>query len=88
MKTYLISYDLKIPGRNYQGLYDVLKSFSKWGNINDSVWIIKSSKSSVEIRDYLLKYMDYNDSLFVIKTEKEAAWRNVRANSEWLKNNL
>ena len=88
MNTYLISYDLKQPGRNYQGLYDAIKSYGTWGKINNSTWIIKTYNSAVQIRDYLLQHIDYNDSIFVIKTERESAWRNVRANNEWLKNNL
>lgn len=88
MNTYLITYDLKKPGRNYQGLYDAIKSYGTWGKINDSTWVIKTNNSAVQIRDYLLQSMDYNDSIFVLKTEREAAWKNVRANNDWLKNNL
>ena len=88
MNTYLISYDLRKPGRNYQGLYDAIKSYGTWGKINDSTWIIKTSDSAVDIRDYLSIQIDYNDSLFIVKTAREAAWRNVKAKTEWLKNNL
>lgn len=88
MKTYLISFVLKIPNRNYRGFYDALKSFGKWGKISDYTWIIKSSKSALEIRDYLSKYIDYKDSLIVIKTERDSAWKNVLASSKWLKKNL
>ncbi len=87
-KTYLITYDLKQPGRNYQDLYNAIKSYGTWGKINNSTWLIKTSDSAVQIRDYLLSYLDYNDSLFVVKVEREAAWRNVKANNEWIKKNL
>ncbi len=88
MKTYLISYDLKIPGRDYQRLYDAIKSYGTWAKINNSTWIVKTNDSAKDIRDYLVKHIDYNDSLFVINITREAAWRNVRASAEWLKKNL
>lgn len=53
-KTYCISYDLCTPNRNYNDLYGAIKSFGSWWHQTESVWFIISSKSAVEIRNYLL----------------------------------
>jgi len=42
--TYLISYDLYKPRRDYDDLYKYLKSFPRWVHIFESMWLIKSNK--------------------------------------------
>ena len=85
---YIVIYDLRAPGRNYNMLYDAIKSYGTWGKISESAWAIISTDSCVSIRDYLLKYLDNNDRLMVIKAGQEAAWKNAMANNDWLKTNL
>ena len=87
MKCYLISYDLR-KTRNYEALYEAIKSFGPWGKINESTWIIGSYQSAVQIRDYLLNFIDSDDRLFIVKSDREAAWQNVMADNQWLKNTL
>lgn len=45
----LISYDLKQPGRNYDDLYEAIKTLGDWWHCLESVWIVKSPKSPLEI---------------------------------------
>lgn len=85
---YIICYDLCQPGRNYQELYSALKSFPNWGRLTESTWAVISEKNSIEIRDYLLNFIDKNDRLIVILSGKSAAWTMCLANNEWIKNNL
>ena len=59
---YLISYDLHTPRKDYTHLWELLKTFRDAIHIQDSVWLIKSSKSSEEISDYLSKVLDRDDS--------------------------
>ena len=88
MQCYIISYDLRKPGRNYEDLYAAIKKHSKWARINDSVWAVVTTKTAVQIRDTLDQHLDSNDPIFVVKSGVEAAWRNSRCKSEWLKENL
>ncbi|MEQ9468291.1 MAG: CRISPR-associated protein Cas2 [Ekhidna sp.] len=88
MKSYIISYDLRSPGRNYNALYDAIKSYGTWGKVTESTWAIITTQSAAQIRDYLLKHIDVNDRIFVIKSGGEAAWRNVIAENDWLKKHL
>lgn len=42
MTLYNIDYDLRNPGRNYEPLYDAIKSYGQWAHPLDSMWIIET----------------------------------------------
>lgn len=88
MACYIVSYDLRQPGRNYNALYEALRTYNQWARVNESVWAIVTPSSAVQVRDHLAQHVDANDRLFVIKSGVEAAWRNSICKSEWLKENL
>ena len=88
MNTYIITYDLMAPGKDYNNLYTAIKSCGAWAKVVYSTWAIKTDLSAVQVRDYLIQHMDANDRLFVIKSGREAAWRGTICNGEWLQNNL
>ena len=92
MKVYQINYDLR-KQRNYEELYNKIKSYSKWSHPLESCWIVVTDKSAVEIRNDLQTVLDGDDGLLVTRLQGEAAWQKVRGdhNSEmttWLKDNL
>lgn len=84
--SYLISYDLNAPGKNYDRLYDAIKSLGGWWHHLDSTWIVTHPGPATAIRDKLMPYLDRNDKLLVAHCSGEAAW--TRFDSQWLKNNL
>ncbi len=59
MSVYLITYDLKSPGRNYQGLYE---EFKKWGDsvchLMQSTFIVCHKGTAREIFYSLQRHMD------------------------------
>jgi hypothetical protein len=61
-----ISYDLREPGRNYEDLYDVIKSANGWAHPMDSLWFIKTSESVDSWCKKLRSVMDQNDELFIV----------------------
>ena len=63
---YMISYDLKTPGRDYSLLYEAIKSYSVWWHYLDSTWIIKSTLPAKEIANFLHQKIDVNDYLIVV----------------------
>ncbi len=71
--VYCVSYDLRKPDRNYDDLIKELKSFGIWWHQTGSVWIIVTSKTTAEVRDYLMQFIDSNDKLFVIQLNKNWA---------------
>lgn len=87
MSSFVVSYDL-ISNRDYSKLYEAIKNYGYYAHVLESVWIIKSSSSSINIRDNLKSYMDSDDKLFVAKLTGESAWKNLSKDvSDWLKNN-
>lgn len=73
MAVYQIDYDLR-KQRNYNALYERLKSYSQWCKALESTWVIATSQSATEVRDYLMSVMDADDSLLVTRLQGEAAW--------------
>lgn len=85
LHCFIISYDLCSPHKKYEELYDIIKGYPNWGHLTESTWAIVTSDSYVEVRDKLWKAMDSNDRLIVIQSGRSAAWSNVLANNEWVK---
>lgn len=68
MKTYFISYDLSsAPGADYARLHTRIQAFIQWARPLESVWIIKSSMSSSQIRDALIPFLVPRGRLFVVE---------------------
>lgn len=84
----IITYDLCNSEKNYDELYEYIKSFPSWARITESTWFISSSKSCVDIRNEINKIIDSDDRVFVCSLTGEAAWRNVICNSDYLKKHL
>lgn len=90
MTSYIVAYDLvgtNESSSDYKRLIERIKSYH-WARLQKSAWIVRSTKSAVEIRDHLLATMDANDRLFVAALTGVAAWRNTICTNEWLKENL
>lgn len=88
MATYVITYDMRKPGRNYESLYEAIKAYGTWAHVLESAWAIVTSQSAAAVRDNLRRHMDDNDGIFVVKSGTEAAWANVLCKNEWLKEQL
>ena len=82
MATYIITYDLR-KVRDYTSLYNAIKSYGTWAKITESSWAIVTDQTAIQVRDFLLKFMDGDDRLFVAKYGGAAAWQNVIAKNEW-----
>jgi len=90
MNTYLISYDLIRPGKDYPNLISHLKSYGKWARPLESVWFVKSALTAEQIRNAARAHMDANDKMLVIDvTKRAAAWVNLSQEvSTWIHNEL
>ena len=92
MKVYQINYDLR-KQRNYDALYQKIKSYDDWCHPLESCWIVVTAKTAVQIRDELRSVIDSDDGLLVTRLNGEAAWHklNFDTNSQvtkWLRKNL
>lgn len=64
--NYAINYDLKKPGRNYEKLYEAIKSCGAWWHYLGSTWLVDTSLSAAEIWSRLAPQVDQNDNVLVI----------------------
>jgi len=90
-KTYLITYDLRKPGRDYAALYRAIQSIaSGCARPLESIWIVRSNYSAIQIRDQLNVHVDADDQVLVIRLAN-GDWGSLRvANdaNDWLSKNL
>jgi hypothetical protein len=86
MGTYVVTYDLRAPGRNYAALHEAIKALGAWWHHLESTWIVTSQLTAVQIRDRLRSHLDGNDKLLV--AEMGHWWATVgidAAGNDWLK---
>lgn len=84
----IITYDLCKSGKNYDELYDYIKSFPQWAHITESTWFVSSTKSCSTIRDEILEVVDSDDRVFVGELTGVSAWYNVLCKNDYLKSHL
>lgn len=87
MPCYVISYDLRAQ-RDYEPVYEAIKSYGTWAHILESSWAVVAPKSAAEVRDHLGEFIDGDDGLFVVQSGGVAAWRNVLCKNDWLKEHI
>lgn len=86
MAVYSITYDL-IKTKNYDKLFGGIELISggNWARPTASQWLISSTKTSAQVRDYLLGCIDKDDVLFVveIKSDTWASWNLPKDVESW-----
>lgn len=85
MKTFLVSYDLKAPGRDYEAVWEYLKRTGIYWHPLGSVWLIVCDLSAGQIRDDLRALVDANDRILVIRVDGQNwASRGLDNGTEWM----
>lgn len=88
MKAYQISYDLR-KSRDYAALYERIEQYGDYARVLESFWVVVTTQSAEQVRDYLAAALDGDDGLLVTRLSGEAAWRGLDNNvSNWLKQRL
>jgi hypothetical protein len=72
MKTIQINYDLRAPGRNYQPVYDYIKSYGTYAKPLESLWLVRTNKTVGQVRDDLTQLVDRNDKVLVFDVTGDA----------------
>ena len=86
MALHAISYDLSKPERDYEKLFKAIKALGNWCHALESLWIVNTSLTVVEVRDKLKAAIDANDSLLVTELTGNWASYNVgTTQTTWLK---
>lgn len=87
--TIQINYDLRKPGRDYQPVYDYIKSFSSWAHPLASLWLVRTGKSASAVRDELNRLVDPNDEVATFNVTGVAWATNFSdASTEWMHQNM
>lgn len=78
MHSYLITYDLLKPCRDYRSLHQAILTLDcdAWHGF-ESVWVIRSFLPIQSIRDFLATYSDANDRLAVFLLQSGWAAKNL-----------
>lgn len=81
----LVTYDLKVPGRDYSKLYEILKSATYWWHYLESTWILSTSESVTTWREKIKTALDDNDRLFIVDITNQSrdGWLDKKA-WDWL----
>lgn len=87
MTAYVVSYDLKAPGRDYSNLYEAIKRGAKWWHYLESTWIIVTNETPQQVWDRLGNHVDTNDRLLIIEVRDNVqgwlskdAWNWIHSN--------
>lgn len=71
MGYYLISYDLRTPGKDYTNLYASIKQLSPhWQHPLESTWLVSSNLTAVEIYNHVYMNIDRNDRILIIRVNE------------------
>ena len=87
--VYIITYDLKKTGQDYDALYKKIMSLGQTSHPLQNLWLLSSSFNVDSVRDQIKTVIDSNDSVFVAQLYKGSysAWMNVEAH-KWLEARL
>ena len=89
MPTYIVSYDLKAPGKDYGDLIEYLKTMDRWWHNLGSTWVVETDLTAAQLRNGINQHTDQNDKVLVVLSAGVGAWRGFNdSGSDWLKSNL
>ena len=83
MSVLCVSYDLRKPGRNYDGLYEALRKWDRCRAL-DSLWFLDTADGAATVRDILSKEIDEDDQLYVIQLHQHWAAHKTDGCTKWL----
>lgn len=87
-RVLIVSYDLSNPGRNYERLLKLIKSYAGWASLGGSAYLIVSDRSPTQVRDHLAQALDQNDKLYVGVAPAPSAWRGMSTDvTNWIQAN-
>lgn len=78
----IITYDLRKERNSddYKKLYDVIEKQGETIRILESVWMVYTTKTSEQLRDFLLPYIDKDDGIFIADMANgQGSWSNLDA---------
>ena len=88
MRTYVIIVSLN-PTGTYNELHRNVQTFSTWWRNFNTMWIVRTHLTAVEIRNILGNYLGKEDQIFVGCLRGDTAWQGInQERTDWLLNYL
>lgn len=81
----LVTYDLHKPTKDYERLFEALRSYPSWAHPLDSVWFLDTNQDTSAVRNHLQNYIDADDSLIVTGISGWATSNVSKKATDWLK---
>lgn len=73
-----ISYDLNVPGQNYESVIAKIETLGNWAKIHKSFWYVNSDLTAQQACDAVWAVMDRSDTVYVADTTNNVAvWQNI-----------
>ncbi len=88
MEVYVVSYDLRKPGRDYTGLSEELQRSPSWWHYLDSTWLIVTSESAGKLYNRLAPHLDEGDSILVVQAGSDRQGWLPKDAWDWIQQNL
>lgn len=87
-KVYIVTYDLKAPNRDYNGLYEELKKSPKWWHYLQSSWLIQTSETPDQIWNRIHMHIDANDYALIIEVRDNCQGWLPKDAWDWIHTNV
>ena len=70
MAVYIVTYELRKPGKDYKSLYEYLRRFT-YCHSSTSCWFIDTTQTTQQVRDGAGPHIDANDIFFVGRLQQD-----------------
>ncbi len=88
MRVYVVSYDLRKPGRDYKGLSDELQRLPGWWHYLESTWLVSTQEDANQLYNRLREHLDVDDSILILQAGTDVqGWLPEEAH-KWIQQNL
>ena len=88
MAVYVVSYDLRKPGRDYKGLSDELQHSPDWWHYLESTWLISTREDANQLYNRLREHLDVDDSILIVQAGTDVqGWLPEEAH-KWIQRSL
>jgi len=85
MASYVVTYDLNLPGQNYSDLIEHLESYPNHWHFQKSAWIVGPAENAFDVANAAMQFLDAKDVLFVqALTDDSAWWGYDKAGAGWI----
>lgn len=74
MANFLVTYDLRAPGKDYTRLIQHLQTYPTCWSFQKSAWIVGPATNSYAVAEAAWAFMDPNDKLFVQQMHDDRSW--------------